>query len=577
MKTNRQSSTDDRQSTRIMVVEDEALTAYDIKEYLEEMGYSVTSVVASGEDAVERAEQDRPDLILMDIFLQGPMNGIEAADRIHSQWGIPVIFLTAYADNDIIESAKVTEPFGYLTKPFVDKELGINIEMALCKAKVERQLRESNKRLEQAADELRVAKEQAESANQAKTRFLANLTHDIRTHLGAIMGFNQLLLEKCKDQDLPADADSLEYHENIQISAQMLMEMINNFLDISKIEAGKIEMSEEDFSIQEMVRNISDIHEMVARKKGVILACNISPELPAFMRSDRTKLIQILTNLIGNAIKFTPEGREVRLRVMGDQEIVAFMVIDQGIGIPKDRQQAIFGEFEQADDSTSRKYGGTGLGLAITKKLTEMLGGKISVASQGVDQGSNFNVRIPFKEASSPVADQKDVSPGSSPVPFKEASSPVADQEDVSPGSSPVADQEDVSPGEEEFSKESIILMVEDNLMNQVLIGGLLEKFGLKVLFADDGKQGVDKTLELVAKGSPPDLIFMDIQMPVMDGFEATRQIRQRQGCQEIPIVGLSADAFMQQEALDAGMSKYLTKPVDIMKLRGVLNEFLSF
>jgi len=161
------------------------------------------------------------------------------------------------------------------------------------------------------------------------------------------------------------------------------------------------------------------------------------------------------------------------------------MVTDQGIGIPKDRCQAIFDDFEQANDSTSRNYGGTGLGLAITKKLTELL---------------------------------------------------------------------------------------------QFLIRALLEKFGLKALFAENGKQGVDKTLELVAKGSPPDLIFMDIQMPVMDGVEATRQIRQNPDCQEIPIVGLSADAFIQQQekALGTGMNKYLTKPVDPVKLRGVLDKYLK-
>jgi|GEM_PF-661971 len=539
-------------NSKILIVDDEPSNLGVLLDGLRDLECTIM-LAQNGESALEIAKEEQPDLILLDILMPG-MDGFEVCRRLKENNGDMdssiIIFITALSDaSDKVRGFELGA-VDFITKPFQREDVIARVSTHLGIRKLQKDLQENNERLQQeianrrqADEELCAGKKQAESANQAKTRFLANLTHDIRTPLGAIMGFNQLLLEKYKNQDLTADPDTLKYHENIQVSAQMLLEMINNFLDISKIEAGKMGLSEEDFSIQEMVENIYDTHKMVARNKGIILTCNVSPELPAFLRSDRTKLIQILTNLIGNAIKFTPEGREVRLRVMGDQKTMVFMVTDQGIGIPKDRCQAIFDDFEQADDSTSRNYGGTGLGLAITKKLTELLGGKISVVSQGVDQGSNFSVRIPFKEASGPVVDQ-----------------------------------EDVSPGEDKFSKESIILVVEDNMMNQFLIRALLEKFGLKALFAENGKQGVDKTLELVAKGSPPDLIFMDIQMPVMDGVEATRQIRQNPDCQEIPIVGLSADAFIQQQekALGTGMNKYLTKPVDPVKLRGVLDKYLK-
>ena len=387
--------------------------------------------------------------------------------------------------------------------------------------------------------ELKMAKVQAEQANRSKSQFLANLTHDIRTPLGAILGFNQILLNKGRALTLPEEFR--RFQENIQTSAQNLLEMLNNFLDVSKIEAGKMRIIEEDFQIETLIKNVFTTHELQAHQKDIIFTYEISPQLPKTMRSDRTKLIRILTNLVSNAIKFTPTGKAVTLRVMGDEQIVVFLIIDQGIGIPQDRQHCIFDEFEQVEDTTVDNNRGTGLGLAITKKLVEMLGGKISLMSQ-IHQGTNFHVRIPYQEAS--------------------ASFPETNGTKVA---------------EDMFPQDSVILVVEDNPMNQSLIEALFKELGLSIQFANDGKLGLEQSLQLMAAGSPPDIIFMDIQMPVMGGVEATQEIRKASGGQHIPVVALSADAYtgQQKDALAAGMNDYLTKPIDIIKLRAVLNKYL--
>jgi PAS domain S-box-containing protein len=384
-----------------------------------------------------------------------------------------------------------------------------------------------------------IEKNQVESANVAKSEFLANLTHDIRTPLGAILGFNQILLERGKKLDLPEDFR--EFQENIQTSAQNLLDMINNFLDISKIESGKISIIEEDFNIKDLIKNVFHITEMLAHKKGVIYSYDISSELPSVICSDRSKLIQILMNLVGNAIKFTPSGKEIKLKVTGGEKAITFEVIDHGIGIPEERQNAIFRVFEQANESTSVNYGGTGLGLAITKKLVEMLGGNISLFSQ-VGEGSTFKVTILHMGASESVADQ-----------------------------------EEIGLEVHEFSKDNVILVIEDNLMNQVLIEALFEDLGLEVYLVNNGKLGVEKTIELMAENSPPDLIFMDMQMPVMNGIEATQQIRSNSDLQDIPIIALSADGFSEQKtkALSFGINDYLTKPIEMDKLMPILKKYL--
>lgn len=389
-------------------------------------------------------------------------------------------------------------------------------------------------------ESLRISKEESDKANKAKSQFLTNMSHEIRTPLGAIMGFNRVLLKRSEELALPGDFQ--KFLKYIQNSSEILSGLINNVLDLSKIEAGKFGISKEHFNIQQLVKTIFETYKFQADQKRIHFTYEIHPTVPSIIHSDRLKLMQILTNLIGNAIKFTPETKDVKLKVMGNEELLALIVVDEGIGIPKDKQQAIFDDFEQTDESISRTFGGSGLGLAITQKLVHLLGGKISVFSFGAGQGTTFNVRLPLE--------------------------PVSIEENQAL---------EINPPEYTFAQDNTVLVVEDNLTNQELIKAIFENFELKAHFANDGKMGVEKAWELYKTGLPPDLILMDMQLPVMDGVEAISQIRTIPELQSIPIVGLSADAYSEQKsvALSKGANDYLTKPIDIGKLLQVLHKYL--
>lgn len=382
-------------------------------------------------------------------------------------------------------------------------------------------------------DDLRHAKEEAESASLAKTSFLANVSHEIRTPLNAIVGFSRILL-KHRSQISPR---FLQYLENIRLSGISLTEIINNVLDLAKIEAGKIETDEETVNLQLLIQSFYQVSKDRALEKGVRVSYVLDPNIPQRVRIDRTHTNQVLMNLVENAIKFTPRGREVILRLLREGEEIVFHIEDQGIGIPEDRLEAIFLPFEQADSSTTRRYGGTGLGLAIVKKLVTLMGGTLSVISR-LGHGSTFILRLPLKE-----------------VPGVEKIAVTVDWHTL------------------RFPPNVKILLVEDNPMNRDMLQAVLADVGLSAKIAENGQQGVEKTLEW-----RPDLILMDLHMPVMDGLTAVRKIRAQSDLARIPIIGLSADAFVEREkqAMEAGFDHFLTKPVDLDRLMPLIGRYLG-
>jgi PAS domain S-box-containing protein len=381
----------------------------------------------------------------------------------------------------------------------------------------------------------KIEKEIAEQKNKHKDEFLANMSHEIRSPLNAIVGFSQILLTQSSKMDLPIDFR--EHLDHIKLSGQNLSELINNILDLSKIEAGKITYSYETINFKQLFQGIYHINKAKAIENGILFQYDISEKIPVYIVADRTKLNQILMNLVSNAIKFTSKEKEVKMTAHLNDDRIVLKVADQGIGIEKDRLPYVFEAFEQADNSITRNYGGTGLGLAITKKLVESLQGTIHVWSEP-EKGSVFEVEIPFEISQNEVEDKKSF-----------------------------------ALNRIRFDKNSRILLVEDNLLNQELMLSFFKELNLEISIAQDGKKGVE-----MAEALLPDLILMDMHMPVMDGMQATQYIKSNLKTSSIPIVAISANAFTEQQkkVLELGVSDYVTKPVDFSKLMVILEKYLK-
>lgn len=396
--------------------------------------------------------------------------------------------------------------------------------------------------------ELREANARLEEISRLKSDFLANMSHELRTPMNAIIGFTELLTETKLDEE------QAEYVQTIRQSAFGLLTLINDILDLAKIEAGKLDLEILPYDLLEVVRNVAAMFRIPAREKGVEVSFCLDQRIPARVLGDSNRLRQILVNLAGNAMKFTEKGRvDILIHLVQETEqgvFATFAVRDTGIGIPEARRQAIFEKFTQADGSTTRKYGGTGLGLAICQQLVTLMGGEIAVESE-LGKGSTFLFTIPLIAAKEPAA--------------------VA-----------AVEKTDVARSDTAALPAPRILLVEDNAVNQKLASIIITRQGFQLGVAADGLEALEQL-----KNQEFDLVLMDVQMPHMDGHTATRKIREIEASPEkrreyvclrdrtkpLQIIGLTAHARKEDEqaCYESGMNGFLTKPIVKDKLIAAL------
>ncbi len=526
---------------KILVVDDRSENLLAIETALKHVDAEIIKA-NSGNQALALILRHDFALVLLDVQMP-EMDGFEVAtlmrDNQHTRQ-IPIIFVTAIStDEKYVFRGYENGAVDYLFKPLNPDILQAKVQVFL---DLDRQKRE-----------LEIARLEADAANLAKSEFLANMSHEIRTPMTAILGYAETLLTEGDITQAPPQR--IEAIQTIIRNGEHLLNLINGILDLSKIEAGKLKLEQVGCSPFQLAHEVISLMDVKADAKGLPLTLKSADKIPKTIRTDPTRLRQILINIVGNAIKFTEVGQvclEISVSEATDAHpLIRFDVRDTGIGMTQQQTGQLFRAFSQVDASTTRKFGGTGLGLAISKRLAKMLGGDITVTSQAA-KGSTFRVTV----ATGPLDDV-----------------PMIDPEDCI-GCDRATPEKKLPTDTPPEQLDCRVLLAEDGADNQRLISFLLEKAGARVTVAENGQTAYEKATQAAHTDQPFDVILMDMQMPVMDGYEATRKLRT--DGYTAAIIALTAHAMDgdRDKCIEVGCDDYASKPINREKLIAVVSKY---